>query len=95
MLVEVERLKGQRVLPLPTGWLQGKAMGIDESATHRSQVNDDVTDLEASVVTWRHLLQGILSATPQAAVQVGTRNTEQMGGAVAHLGSVASQDHCR
>lgn len=95
MLVEVGRSKGQRVLPLPMGWLQGKAMGRDEPATPRSQVNNDVADLEASVVTWRHLLQGVLSTTPQAAVQVGTRNTERMRAFLAYLGFVAFRDHCR
>ncbi len=52
------------------GWQQGKATGRDEPATPRSQGIDDVADLEASVVTWCHLLQAVLSATPQAAVQV-------------------------
>ncbi len=79
MLVEVGRSKGQRVLPLPVGWQQGKAMGRDEPATPRSQGNNDVADLEASVVTWRHLLQGILSVTPQAAVQVTTHRSEIRG----------------
>ena len=55
------------------GWQQGKAMGRDEPSTPRSQANDDVADLEASVVTWRHLLKGVLGATPQAAVQVKLR----------------------
>ena len=81
MLVEVGRSKGQKILPLPVGWQQGGAMGRDEPArpwsipahgavTPRSQASDDMADLEASVVTWRRLLQGLLAATPQAAVQV-------------------------
>lgn len=69
VLVELGHTKGQRVLPLPLGWEQGKASGRDETDTPRSQAGDDVAALESSVVTWRHLLQDLLSATPQAAIQ--------------------------
>ena len=69
-MVEVGNSKGERVLPLPVGWQQGKALSRDAPDTPRSSVSDDVAALEASVVTWRHLLQGLLSATPQAAIKV-------------------------
>ena len=69
VLVEMWHTKGQRVLPLPMGWEQGRASGRDETDTPRSQAGDDVAALESSVVTWRHLLQDLLSATPQAAIQ--------------------------
>ena len=69
MLAELWHTKGHRVLPLPLGWEQGRTSGKDETDTPRSQAGDDVAALESSVVTWRHLLQDLLSATPQAAIQ--------------------------
>ena len=54
------------------GWQQGRAMGRDEPSTPSSQTSDNVADLEASVVTWRHLLQGVLGDTPHTAIQVNT-----------------------
>ena len=69
VLVELGHTKGKRVLPLPLGWEQGRASGRDVTDTPRSQAGDDVAALESSVVTWRHLLQDLLSATPQAAIQ--------------------------
>ena len=77
VMVEVGTSKGQKVLPLPMGWQQGKALGRDAPDTPRSSVNDDVAALEASVVTWRHLLQNLLSATPQAAIKVCNDSTAE------------------
>lgn len=76
-MVEVGNSKGQRVLPLPVGWQQGKALGRDAPDTPRSSISDDVAALEASVVTWRHLLQNLLSATPQAAIKVCNESTAE------------------
>ena len=89
-MVEVGRSKGQRILPLPMGWQQGRAMGRDTPATPRSLVSDDMAELEASVVTWHHLLQGLLSATPQAAFKVCNDSTNGMSASPAHQALEAS-----
>lgn len=49
-MVEVGNSKGQKVLPLPMGWQQGKALGRDAPDTPRSSVSDDVAALEDYVM---------------------------------------------
>ena len=72
MLVELGNTKGERLLPLPTGWQQERGLAAVHrgNTSPRSQASNDVAALEAAVVTWRHLVQDILSKTPQAVIQV-------------------------
>ena len=76
MLVELGNTKGERLLPLPIGWQQERGLAAAHriNASPRSQASNDVAALEAAVVTWRHLVQDILSKTPQAFIQVHTHD---------------------
>lgn len=71
VLIELGNTKGQKFLPLPMGELHPHMFLKDEIRTSHDHNNNDIAKLEAAVLTWRHVLQSILSATPQAVIQVG------------------------